>query len=220
LSLFGCTETQPPIAKVEPSPVKPAATKAESKADSSPTTAEAESPTVKNLQAAYNGESNANVTYLAFAAKADQEGYKQVGTLFRAAAKAEQIHRDNHAQVIQSLGATPKNTITAPNVKSTTENLDHAIKGESYERDKMYPNFITQAETEKKQAAVQTLKYALTAEAQHAKLYTEAKNNLDGWREQTYLFYVCNISGETFTNEKDTASCPNASSGKAYGSVN
>ncbi|HEY9659348.1 MAG TPA: rubrerythrin family protein, partial [Allocoleopsis sp.] len=182
-------------------------------------TTQAESPTLKNLQAAYNGESNAHVMYLAFADKADQEGYKEVASLFRAAAKAEQIHRDNHAHVIQTMGATPQNTITTPEVGTTAENLDKAIKGESYERDSMYPKFIAEAKAENNQAALQTLNYALTAEAQHAKLYTEAKNDLSGWRAETHPFYVCTSSGETVASESETSSCPSVTSGKTYESV-
>jgi len=44
--------------------------------------------TLDNLQTAYNGESNAEARYEAFAAKADEEGYKSVAALFRAAAKS------------------------------------------------------------------------------------------------------------------------------------
>lgn len=157
--------------------------------------------------------------YLAFAKKADQEGCKQVASLFRAAAKAEQIHRDNHAKVIREMGATPQNSLTTPEVESTTENLEQAIKGESYERDSMYPEFISQAKKEKNQAALQTLNYALKAETQHAKLYTEAKNNLATWRSATRPFYVCTASGETVVSQGDTASCPRVSSGKAYEAV-
>lgn len=51
--------------------------------------------TIKNLQAAYNGETNAHVRHLAFTQKAEQEGYKQVAILFRAAATAEIIHAAN-----------------------------------------------------------------------------------------------------------------------------
>ncbi|SKB11622.1 Rubrerythrin [Planktothrix sp. PCC 11201] len=207
-SLFGCNQSQPPVAKVEAPPTQPPAQPV----------AQAESPTLKNMQAAYNGESNAHVMYLGFAEKAEQEGYKEVASLFRAAAKAEQIHRDNHAQVIQTMGATPKNTITTPEAKSTAENLQQAIKGESYERDTMYPGFITQAKTENNEAALKSLNYALAAETQHAKLYTEASENLTAWREAT-PFYVCKVSGETVVNEGDTASCPSVTSGQAYESV-
>ena len=49
----------------------------------------------QNLKDAFAGESQANRKYLAFAKKADQEGYKQVARLFRAAAEAETVHLES-----------------------------------------------------------------------------------------------------------------------------
>ncbi|MCU0538189.1 MAG: rubrerythrin family protein [Hydrococcus sp. Prado102] len=208
ISLTSCATTQPPSAEVKSS---------SSPAQQASTT---ESPTLKNLQTAYNGESNAHVMYLAFAKKADEEGYKDAANLFQAAARAEEIHRDNHAKVIREMGATPQNKLTTPEVKSTSENLETAIKGESYERDTMYPDFIKQAEAEGNKDAVQTLSYAQEAEAQHAQLYAQAKNNLDSWRKGTQSFYVCTASGETWTNQSDTAKCPASNSSKQFEKVN
>ncbi|HWT65124.1 MAG TPA: ferritin family protein, partial [Terracidiphilus sp.] len=54
-------------------------------------------PTVKNLKAAYQGEMNARALYIAFAAQADEDGYCGIASLFRAAARAEQIHAHNQA---------------------------------------------------------------------------------------------------------------------------
>lgn len=90
----------------------------------------AQSATIKNLQAAYNGETNAHVRYLAFAQKADQEGYKQVAILFRAAAAAEAIHAANHGAVLREMGATPIAKIETPTVTTTKANLEAAITGE------------------------------------------------------------------------------------------
>jgi rubrerythrin len=224
ISLASCSPTQPPAANVDSAT---SVAKQNSQSKTQPTTLEAkqpstpETPTLKNLQAAYNGESNAHVMYLAFANKADEEGYKDVATLFKAVARAEEIHRDNHAKVIQAMGATPKNNITTPDVKSTGDNLEkavggnlsQAIKGESYERDTMYPIFIKQAKAESNQAAVQTFDYALAAETQHAQLYTEIKNNLNDWKQASRQFYVCTVSGETFVNSPPT-SCPQTKTGK------
>ena len=75
--------------------------------------------TLTNLQTAFNGESNANAKYLAYAKKADEEGYNRVGRLFRAAARAEAIHAQNHAKVIRSMGAEPVTEIKLPEIKST-----------------------------------------------------------------------------------------------------
>lgn len=91
--------------------------------------------TLDNLQTAYNGESNAHARYLAFAAKADQEGCGEVASLFRAAAKAEKVHAAKHSEVIKKLGGTPTAKIETPVVGSTKENLEAAVNGESYERD-------------------------------------------------------------------------------------
>jgi rubrerythrin len=90
--------------------------------------------TVKNLNAALNGERNAAARYAAFAEKADQEGYGAVASLFRAAAAAEDVHGNNHQEAIQRLGGSLDiKTETPPVVQSTAENLQTAISGESHE---------------------------------------------------------------------------------------
>src|ERR1700759_5490471 len=60
--------------------------------------------TIRNLLSAFEGESNAHVRYSAFAVHADGEGLHGAASLFRAAARAEQIHAANHAPVIRQLG--------------------------------------------------------------------------------------------------------------------
>ena len=105
----------------------------------------APSKTLDNLMAAYNGESNAKAKYTEFAKKADQEGFAGAASLFRAAAKAEEVHATRHAEVIKKLGGTPKADIKLPEIKSTADNLKAALEGETYERDKMYPEFIAEA---------------------------------------------------------------------------
>lgn len=157
--------------------------------------------TIDNLQAAFNGESNAHNRYLAFAAKADEEGYTQVASLFRAAAAAEEIHAAGHARVIRKMGATPTAQIAAPVVKSTRENLLVAIAGEIHERDVMYPDFIRQAEAESNKAALMTFNGALVAEAEHARFYQDALDHLESWRGGKRSFYVCEICGFTLAAE-------------------
>lgn len=163
--------------------------------------------TLDNLQTAFNGESNANARYLAFAKKADQEGYKQAATLFRAAARAEEIHAANHAVVIKKLGGTPQAKIETPLVKTTAENLQAAIKGETYERDVMYPDFIKQARAERNTDALQTFNFAKTAEAEHANLYTGAHTNLASMKNAGVKYFVCTICGYT-TTKIDFEKCP------------
>jgi len=156
--------------------------------------------TLDNLQAAFNGESNAHARYLAFAKKADEEGYGKAASLFRAAARAEEIHAGNHAKVIKAMGGTPKATIETPDVKTTAENLTAAIAGESYERDTMYPEFLAAARAERNTDAIETFNYAKSAEAEHAKLYQQALDNLESMRGEGQTYYVCSVCGYTTTN--------------------
>jgi rubrerythrin len=172
------------------------------------------STTVENLQAAFNGESNAHARYMAFAQKADRERYGEVASLFRAAARAEEIHAGNHAAVIRTLGAQPHAKLEKPVVKSTRENLETAIKGESYERDTMYPEFITEARAAGLQEAVNTFSEARTAEAEHAKLFAEALDTLPQLKgSKLKSFYVCTVCGYT-TAKLDFESCPSCFSAK------
>jgi len=164
--------------------------------------------TLDNLMAAYNGESNAHAKYLAYAKKADEEGYGKVASLFRAAASAEEIHLNNHAQVIAGMGGTAKADIKLPEIKSTMENLKDAVKGETYERDTMYPEFIAQAQKESNADALRTFNYAKDAEGEHAKLYQTALDNLAGWKTTNTDFYVCPTCGYTTMGKPGFASCP------------
>jgi rubrerythrin len=179
-----------------------------------PSAAAAGTGTLGNLQAAYNGESNARARYLAFAEKADQEQFGEVASLFRAAAKAEETHANNHAVVIKKIGGTPRANIETPVVKSTKENLEAAIKGESYERDMMYPEFLKQARADGNKDAIETFNLAKTAESEHAKLYMAALNDLSKLKgSKAKTFYVCTVCGYT-TPTLDFSKCPSCFSHK------
>ena len=164
--------------------------------------------TLENMQAAFNGESNAHARYLAFAVQADKEGFGEVASLFRAAARAEEIHAANHAAVIKEMGAAPAAKIETPEVKSTRDNLQAAIKGETYERDTMYPEFLKQARADRNKAAIRSLNFAKTAEEEHAKLYSAALAGLDNTKNtKAITYYVCPKCGFTVRDLK-FAKCP------------
>ena len=161
--------------------------------------------TLANLQAAYEGESNAHAKYTTFAVKADQEGYRDVASLFRAAARAEQIHAENHARVIRTMSAEPTCAIHAVVPSTTRDNLLMAIEGEEYERDVMYPGFIAEAIASNQKGALRTFRLALEVEAEHARLYRAALDNLRAGRPQVN-YYVCVICGFT-TADGNFARC-------------
>lgn len=168
--------------------------------------AAAPAKTLDNLMAAFNGESNAHAKYLEFAKKADQEGFAGTAALFRAAAKAEETHARTHGEVITKLGGTPKAEIKLPEIKTTADNLKAALEGETYERDKMYPEFIAEARTAGNKDAVRAFNFAIAAEGEHAKLYAEASANLQAWKAAK-AFYVCPVCGKTVV-AVDFSKCP------------
>ena len=132
--------------------------------------------TMDDLKEAFAGESQANRKYLAFAAKADEEGYAPVAKLFRAAADAETVHAHAHLRVMKGVG-------------STADNLNAAITGETEEFKKMYPGMIERAKGEGNDAAVESFANANAVEEIHADLYQKALDNL-GKNEETDI-YVC-----------------------------
>ncbi|MBI3592832.1 MAG: rubrerythrin family protein [Nitrospirae bacterium] len=136
----------------------------------------------KNLSEAFAGESQANRKYLAYAKKAEEEGYRQIAKLFRAAAEAETVHAHNH---LRELGG----------IKSTEENLDDAINGETFEFQKMYPQMIEDAKAEKNDGALRSFNFANEVEKIHAELYKKALENIGKNPDTDY--YVCSVCGNT-----------------------
>ena len=138
--------------------------------------------TLKNLSEAFAGESQANRKYLAFAKKAEREGFPQVAKLFKAAANAETVHAHNH---LKAMGG----------IKSTEENLKEAVSGETFEFEKMYPGMIEDAKNENEDKAKMSFIYANKVEQIHADLYKKYLDNL-GNNQNTAIF-VCQVCGNT-----------------------
>jgi len=147
------------------------------------------SNTNDNLQTAFAGESQANRKYLFFAEKAEQEGYKQIAKLFRAAADAETVHARNHLKVMQG-------------IKSTRENLLAARGGENYEFTEMYPEFIKQAEAEGNDKAKDSFDLANKVEQIHHGLFDTALIKIEkGETIGDKPIYVCQYCGTTVEGE-------------------
>jgi rubrerythrin len=165
---------------------------------------------VSNLLAAYEGEINAHARYKAFAAKAESEGLNGAASLFRAAARAEQIHASNHARVIRRLGGDIEAEIRPFRVKSTLENLKAALGAEQEEIDSLYPEFLIHAASHLETSAMRSFAWAMESEKTHAKLYQDAVSTMEAgqsWTEEQLNFYVCTLCGYTAkTQEGDN--CP------------
>lgn len=162
--------------------------------------AEAKIKTIANMQAAFNGESNATARYAAFSKKASDEGYKEIAMLFKAASLAEKIHAENHKVVLEEMGVAVKPAVLDVQVNSTKENLEFAIKGETYEATEMYPNFLKEADKANSQLALISLNYAYKTEKKHKVYYEKAlaalMNNTMSTLPTTY--YICPTCGNTY----------------------
>lgn len=157
--------------------------------------------TVANLKAAINGESTASAKYAAFAEQAGKDSLFAIQALFNATSKAEAIHIANHQAVLVTLGVTDYvGTVDSFEVKSTAENLQAAIDGETYEFTTMYPNFIKDAETEKVQGALVSFNYAQDAEKGHAKIYADALTSIGNPTALASIYFVCPKCGNTYAN--------------------
>ena len=147
--------------------------------------------TEENLMAGFAGESQANRKYLAYAKKADRDGFPQIARLFRAIAEAETVHAHSHFRVYGGM-------------KSTVENVKDAIAGEHYEFSEMYPGFIEDAKKEEDTIpAVRSFDYARQLEIVHHELYSEALKTLEtgGQDLPEKPMFVCNVCGFTVESE-------------------
>jgi rubrerythrin len=145
------------------------------------------------LREAFAGESQANRKYLAFAAKAEQEGYPQAARLFRAAAEAETVHAHNHLRALKA-------------VHGTRENIVEAVAGETHEFKSMYPAMIAAAKAEGNREAEQSFHLANEVEKVHARLYEQLLAGL-GKAGEVYAYWVCPVCGYTAEKEAPEA-CP------------
>ncbi|SPE29260.1 Rubrerythrin [Acidobacteriia bacterium SbA2] len=150
--------------------------------------------TVDNLKAAFAGESQANRKYLAFAKKAEEEGFGNVARLFRTAAEAETIHALGHLAALDGIG-------------STLDNVKAAMGGETHEYTEMYPAMLEKARADN-HTAKRMFSYALKAEEVHAKLYAMALEALKQGHDLTGVnFFLCPVCGNIEIGKAPEA-CP------------
>jgi len=143
--------------------------------------------TEDNLKAAFAGESQAHMKYLAFADQAEKKGLPEIARLFRATAYAERVHATSHLKTLKGIG-------------DVVTNLDAAIAGETFEVEEMYPAYIAVAEAQGEKAARRSADWALQAEKIHAELYNKAKESAQVGQDvalgQIYVCEVCGWTGE------------------------
>ena len=212
LLLMGQTtepQTAPPAPPTKESAVEPQAPPAPASADAAP--AEPADPKLEELlQDAYAGEIVAQKRYVAFATKADEEGYHGVASLFRAAGKAEGVHAQRMAELLKTRGQKPIDPAFEADVKSTRENLLVAMDNERDERDNLYRERLDRAKQLGAKQTTQMFDLARTAESEHANLCTIA-NAMMADQKDAKTYHVCEHCG--FTTDVKLAKCPSCREG-------
>jgi len=170
------------------------------------------SVTLANLNAAFERESNAHARYIAFAARADIDGWFGAASLFRTVARSEQIHAQNHAQAILQFGSEARCHIHPIDVEYTPQNLETALAAEQYAIDTMYPTFIIEAGASSDATAERSFTRVLETVKTHAVLFRETLELVaegpDAWITSPRDFYVCPDCGFTSGMKDQEARCP------------
>jgi len=118
------------------------------------------SVTIKNLEAAFAGESMAHIKYLYFARICRQHGDEETAKVFEATASQEVQHAIGHADLL-----FPANQLDPARC------LELAIEGETHEYTEMYPSFYHMAVEEKHQAAADEFAEQIDESKEHAEYF-------------------------------------------------
>lgn len=114
--------------------------------------------TIKNLESALAGESQAHIKYRYFAKIAREEGFEDIAKHFEHTADQEILHAWGHLELL----------VGKP---STKECLEMAIAGETEEYTHMYPEMEADARSEKNWKAVTEAKTQIAESKEHAEQF-------------------------------------------------
>ncbi len=123
--------------------------------------------TVKNLEAAFAGESMAYQKYLYFAKLARKKGNEVVAKVFEDTAKHEIGHAEGHLRFLY-----PEEQLTVEDL------LRLAIEGETYEYNEMYPGFEKQAVEDGQAYAAQEFKDQIHESKEHAEFFQKSLDKI------------------------------------------
>lgn len=159
-----------------------------------------DSKTWENLMAAYAGESQAHMKYTYYAKKAAQDGYEQIGAIFKETAMNEHTHAKIWFKYLHG-GEIP----------GTMENLEDAAAGEMFEWTEMYDEFAKTAEEEGFKEIAAKFRLVGAIEKEHEERYRKLIGNI----EEGIVFtrdgdrtWVCRECGHVCIGKSAPTVCP------------
>ena len=162
--------------------------------------------TEKNLEAAFDGESQARNKYTYFASKAKKEGFEQIAALFEETANNEKEHAKLWFKELNGIG-------------STAENLAAAADGENYEWTDMYDGFAKTAEAEGFPELAARFRGVAAIEKRHEERYRALLKNVETaqvFERSEVKVWECRNCGHIVVGTKAPEICPVCSHPKAY----
>ena len=167
-----------------------------------------DSKTMKNLFAAFAGESQAHTKYLYYASKAKENGFEQIAAIFEETAKNEKEHAEIWFKLING-GKIPE----------TLSNLNDAAAGENYEWTDMYAGFAETAKEEGFDQIAFLFEHVAKIEKEHENRYRKLIENInDGlvFSRDGDKIWQCRNCGHIFIGKAAPEKCPVCSHDKAY----
>jgi rubrerythrin len=188
------------------------------------------SETLKGLTQAFIGESQARNRYTMYAKVAKNEGFVQISQIFLETAENEKEHAKNFFTAIQEVlkktgKSMPEITVDAiaPLEKGdTATNLRAAIKGETYEHTKMYPDIANSAEKEGYASIAQQVRAIAQVEAHHAERYQQLLKEVEAgsvFKKDHEVEWVCLECGYVHKGTEPPELCPSCLHPKGYFAV-
>ena len=141
----------------------------------------------KSIKEAFTGESKAYVRNLAFAKKAEQDGFPQIEKLFKAVAEAERVHATEYLKYLEGV------------IGDTEDNLKAAFENEIKANTEAYPPLIKEALDLKREDLAWSFSRSRDVEERHSKLYKDALSSMVTEKEVAY--HVCQICGYVFDGD-------------------
>lgn len=179
--------------------------------------------TIKNLAAAFVGESQARNRYTRYAKIAKKEGYETVSAIFSLTADQEAEHAKWLMRMINDLKVDNNDIKIEAEVPTilgdTKENLKAAIGGEHYEHESMYPEFAKTADEENLPEVAKRLRAIAKAEEHHEDRYKGLLEQLENgtmFKKDSEVVWVCRKCGHIHTSAEAPGECPSCGHPQAY----
>ncbi len=179
--------------------------------------------TLENLVNAFIGESVARNRYTFYAKVAKEEGYVFVAKVFLETAENEKEHAETLLELIQKIKGDTTNIkaeVETPIVLGDTiQNLKTAIEGETYEWEKMYPEFAKIAEEEDMNEVAGMLRAIAKAEEHHKKRFEKLLEAIESgtmFKRDESVAWICLECGYIHHGEEPPERCPSCGHARAY----